>query len=133
MSRDKYTRAEQLEGELIVMKLFARRLWQTLATRAGPAMLATFESGLAEHHQRVVDVAYDAAETVWERHKILVEPCRRVFGYDVAGVQTGGGFPGYPDQGEMYLAKYPGGDERTVTRAQLLMMAGFDPEERAEA
>ena len=73
--------------------------------------------------RRTIDTAFDASEIVWERHRILVEPCRRIMDAPSDAVAFD-----YPTQPEMYLARMPGGEERTIDRAQLMMMAGQDPD-----
>lgn len=121
VSRDAHCRATELENQLMVAKLMARHLWTVLAARIDQATAVLFADGVSADARRVIDVAFDAAEIVWERHRILVEPCRRVLDQRVVGVLVP-----IPAQAEMYLARYPGGEVRNVTRDQLLMMAGMD-------
>jgi hypothetical protein len=121
MSRDARAQIAELEGQITVAKIMARRFWRVLATSVDVAAQALFVDDLQDDARRVVDVAFDAAQIVWAKHRVLVQPCRRLL--DQPCVWTAWS---WPSQDEMYLATYPGGDVRNLSRGQLLMMAGMD-------
>ncbi|MEE8612248.1 MAG: hypothetical protein V3V60_15830 [Sphingomonas aquatilis] len=129
MSRDQRPRADVLEDQLIAAKFMARRLFQALAVRVDVALDVLFDGIGAGNRfvplhgdlQRAIDVAYDAAETVWERHRIRVTPVRRILDGGPYGSMNAG-----PPQDEGYIVTFPNGGTQNVTRAQLLMMAGMD-------
>ncbi|RHW17210.1 hypothetical protein D1610_11720 [Sphingomonas gilva] len=104
-------RALRAEDQLVGAKVLARKMWRTLKARTGWEAEAMFKLQAL----KLLDATYDAAEAVWEQHRIYVEPCRRIL----------------TDQGEMYLGHWPDGTTRNLTRAQLLMMGGQPMEEAA--
>ena len=117
------TPREELENQLTLAKIMARRLWNALRARTGLEAETLFDrDGL-----RIADPAFDAAEIVWERQRILVVPCRTAL--DPGGSDSMAN--AWPTQGEMYLGTWPDGNTRNLTRDQVLMMAGMDPAEAA--
>ena len=125
MSHDQRSHVRELEGrvfelesQVVAAKVVARRLWAALSVRVGFALdvlLEEYDSLL----RRVVDVEFDAAQIVWERHRIVVVPCRVVIDPQ--------------EQHRDFFARYPNGEGRNVSRDQLLMMAGMDPSDAAPA
>lgn len=113
MSKDARARIAELEGQVIVAKIMARRFWAILSARVDLATRMLFADELYPDARRVIDLAFDAAEIVWERHRITVVPARIIL----------------DDQPEAYLARYPGGESRNISREQLLMMAGMDADQ----
>lgn len=111
----------ELEMRLAGAKVMARRLWAALKARTGLEAEALF----AEDALSIVDKAYDAAETLWDRHRVSIQPCRQVA--DSPPVPYADGV--WAAQPEMYLGVWPDGSTRNVTREQLLMMGGRDPDE----
>lgn len=109
----------ELENELAIARIFARKLWQALHARSG-LEIEHFE--LPYEATRMADPAYDAAEIIWKRHRIVIEPCRRILDRKTYGFSSNNA----PDQAEMYIGAWPDGDRRNLTRAQVLMMAGMD-------
>ncbi len=117
-------RLTELEDQLTISRVMARRLWLTLRRRLdGDAVRALLdvEEALSEEGRRTIDAAFDAARLLWERKRILVEPCRVIL-EPKPFASWGAG----PDQGEMYVATLPDGSSQNVSRDQLLMMAGMD-------
>lgn len=117
-------RIADLESQLAIARVMARRLWLTLRRRAdgdGIRALLDVEEALTDDGRRTIDAAFDAARLLWERKRILVEPCRVIL--DPATLDT---WHGGPKQGEMYVATLSDGSTQTVTRDQVLMMAGMD-------
>ncbi|WP_242095470.1 hypothetical protein [Sphingomonas sp. CROZ-RG-20F-R02-07] len=119
--RDGATRIEELENQLVIAKVLARRFWRALASRVDRASAVLFAESLSHEALTVVDSAFDAAEIVWNRQRILVEPVRRLLDAPSARIDHN-----WPVQDEAYLARLPNGETRNLTRAQLLMMAGMD-------
>lgn len=126
--RGERNQVERLEDEVIRLKLLARRLWDVLRKRTGGEIDALF-GDLDLSERRAVDRVFDAVETVWEKHKVLIEPCRLVLD---SGGDLGWGSPAWPTQGECYLGRWPDGSTRNLTRDQVLMMGGQDPVPSAE-
>lgn len=112
---------ERLDDQVIRLRIMARRLWNALRARSGLEAEALFN----DEELRVADIAFDAAETVWESQRISVVPCRTAL--DPAGAMSP--LNGWPTQREMYLGRWPDGSTRNLTREQLLMMAGMDTSE----
>ena len=117
--RGERTRVEELEDQLIMTRVMARRLWNALRARTGLEAEAIFTA----ESMRIADPVFDAAETVWERQRIHIQPCRTVL--DPGG--QAGMSDAWPVQGDMYLATWPDGNTRNLTRDQVLMMGGVDP------
>lgn len=121
--RGERSKVEELEDQVIRLRVLARRLWRTLSARTGLEAEALFDH---DHDaMRVADPVYDAAETVWDRQRILIVPCRVIL--DPGGRASL--LNGWPTQDEMYLVRWPDGSTRNLTRAQVLMMGGQDPDE----
>ena len=109
-----------IEGREISARIMARRFWRALSARKGWEAEALFTHEIL----RIVDPAFDAAMTVWERHRVHVEPCRRGFDETFYGwLPSDGAYR--PDA---YLGIWPDGSKRNLTRDQLMMMGGLDPE-----
>ncbi len=119
-------RAELLEDRVIQLRVMARRLWAALKARTGWEAEALFGHG---EELRAADKAFDAAETIWERHHVTITPCRTILD---PGGRTGMA-DAWPTQHEMYFGLWPDGSTRNVTRKQLLMMAGMDEDEEPAA
>lgn len=123
--RAEQSRCEELENRLIRTQVMARRLWNSLRARTGLEATALFDGD----ELRAADPAFDAAETIWDRERILIAPCRTVL--DPGGAASP--YVGWPTQGEMYVGTWPDGSTRNLTRAQVLMMGGQDPDRPATA
>lgn len=121
MSRDARSRVADLENQVTLAKILARRFWRVLATRVDMATQVLFVHDLSPESRRVVDVAFDAAEIVWQNHRVVVEPCRRLLDPPSNGMPWD-----WPTQDEMFVARYPGGETKNISRDQLMMMAGMD-------
>lgn len=119
--QDMAVRIGELENQLVIAKIMARRCWTALTRRVGREAMDVLAEDLTADACRIVDVAFDAAQIIWERHRILVEPCRRVLDAPKPHLDMN-----WPTQPEAYLAHLPGGETRNLSRAQLLMMAGMD-------
>lgn len=115
------SRAAALEDEVIRLRVLARRLWHALHARTGLEAEALFDG----EDLRIANRALDAALTVWDRQRITIVPIRTIL--DPGGALAAS--HSWPTQGEGYLGRWPDGSTRNLTRAQLLMMAGFDPDE----
>lgn len=124
MSRDERSairtlqnRVHELEGQLVIAKVWARGLWKALSARTGFAVDTFLEAvldGPALEHRRILDVEVDAAEIIWRRHHVLVEPCRVIIDAQ--------------ETIRHFVVRYPNGDTKNVNRDQLLWMAGIDPD-----
>ncbi|WP_198356016.1 hypothetical protein [Sphingomonas sp. TX0522] len=117
-------RIAALESQISIARVMARRLWLTLRRRAdgdGIRALLDVEDALTDDGRRTIDAAFDAACLLWDRKRILVEPCRVIL--DPGTLDR---WHGAPTQGEMYVATLTDGSTQTVSRDQLLMMAGMD-------
>lgn len=116
-AEDELGRLRQIEMREIGARIMARRFWEALKARTGWEAEALFGTDVL----RIVDPTFDAVETVYERHRVTIVPCRSIlddasnFGFDI--------LPGQP---EMYLGRWPDGSTRNLTRDQLLMMGGQD-------
>lgn len=92
------------QPDAIVGKQLARRLWAALKAREGD-YLATF---LSHDAMEILDPTYQAAAVLFGRG-IYVEPCRRLL----------------PAQPVVYLASWPDGSSRNLSKADLLNLAGI--------
>lgn len=92
-------------AETYIARDFARCLFRALKARTG----AELEALLTRDGMMIVDPAFDAADRLYRRARICVEPCRRLL----------------PDQPVAYLARWPNGDSRNLTEAELLTLAGM--------
>lgn len=129
MSRDERStvrtlqgRVHELENQVVVAKLWARRLWAALSARTGHSLQAFLDAtvdGFSGEHRRVLDVDIDAAEIVWERHRVTVVPCRVLIEAQ--------------ERIQHFIVRYPSGESKNINRDQLLWMAGMDPSEAPEA
>lgn len=95
----------------------AQRLWRTLKARTGWEAEALFDD---PEVLRIVDPFFDAVDAIWRAHRVLVEPCRQILDPNPVTLA--------PVQGEMYLGVWPDGSKRNLTRDQVLMMGGQEPE-----
>lgn len=118
--RAERTDAQVLEEQLIAARVFARRLWLALKARSGLEAEALF----AGDELRAADRVFDAVETIWERQRIAVVPCRRLADPSIGMSFMHAG----PGPIEMYLGRWPDGTSRNLTRDQVLMMGGQDVE-----
>jgi len=96
-------RIDELEGKLLIAKSVARNLWALLTIQEHRRL---WEEVFTPEGAAVVDAAFDAAQRLADRERIHVEPCRRIL----------------HGQEESYLAVWPDGHDRWLTRAQLLML-----------
>ena len=98
--------------DALIARGFARRLFNALRARVGDELLALFDDRQA---MLVADPTYDAADRLYRRLGIYVEPCRRIL----------------PSQPVTYLAVWPGGESRNLDEAELLALAGMSVAEPA--
>lgn len=107
---------EALDRQAMLAKIMARRFWAMLTHRLSAQGLSAqlIDDVLSWEARAIVDPTFDAAERLWDREQIFVEPCRRNPGVDI----------------EVYDLVFAGGERRLIDRAQLLMMGGQPPEAR---
>lgn len=116
------TPREELENQVVILRIYARRLWDALRQRNAEAALEVYFN--ANHEgARVIDPMYDAAERIYDQKRIFVVPCRTVLDYSAPFSMNAG----WAAPLEMYLGRWPDGSTRNLTRDQVLMMAGMDP------
>lgn len=92
-------------AETYIARDFARSLFRALKARTG----AELEALLTGDGMMIADPSFDAADRLYHRARIYVEPCRRLL----------------PDQPVAYLARWPNGDSRNLTETELLALAGM--------
>jgi len=102
------------EDQLALLKVLARRMWRLLENRYPHAADALHDEMGCDCHA-LVDQAFEAAAILWERDRIYVEPCRRIL-----DDQRRSSF--------RYLLRWRGGEDRVVAEAELIAMAGLEPE-----
>ena len=100
--------ALQLSADAIIARDMARRLFAALKARTG----AEVDAFLDHSAKEIVDPAYDAADRLYRKSRIYVEPLSRGFFSDL-----------FSDR-RVYLVAYPDGTQRHVTEPELLAMAG---------
>jgi hypothetical protein len=105
----------EASAELAMAKQLSQLMWRIM--RQDQQMLIA--DVLDFEGLQIVDAAFDAAQAVWMRHHIFIEPV--IPKYDSRF------FAG--QNAERYLAIYPNKQRRYLNRAQLLMMGGVhDPD-----
>lgn len=127
------THIEELENQLAITRVMARRLWDTLRQRNAEAAWAAYvgaKLNREDEELRVMDVVFEAAERIFDSKRIAILPCRTIL--DPGGAPTEFSGLAWPAQSEMYLGRWPDGTERNLTRDQVMMMAGMDPPEPHE-
>ena len=100
--------ARELSADAIMARQMARRLFAALKARTG----SDCDMFLDHSANEIVDPAYDAADRLYRKSRIYVEPVPRGF------------FASLFDEPAAYLVAYPDGTQRNVTEAELLAMAG---------
>lgn len=107
------------EYQVTMLKGLCRYLWGLLDRRRGvsadtpgiPDPFKVFDD-LTEFGMAAVDRTFEASLVLLGRDRIYVEPCRRILDHQLDGDWR-------------YLLIYPnGGEQRVVTEAELIAMAG---------
>lgn len=99
-----------LREQLAIARHLARALWTGLNARRGHELEAI--ELFSVEAARIADPVFDAAETIWERQRVFIEPSFRIL--DAQEAPLG------------FIGTWPGGEVRHLSRAQVLMMAGMD-------
>lgn len=100
----------ELSADAIIARHMARRLFAALKARAGSEVMTFLDHSAKE----IVDPAYDAADRLYRKSRIYVEPVSRGF------------FASLFEEPALYLVVYPDGTQRHLAEAELLAMAGVE-------
>ncbi|WP_432769803.1 MAG: hypothetical protein HEQ22_03385 [Sphingopyxis sp.] len=103
---------DALSADAIIARTYARALFRALRERVGNEVAALFAE---EREGRIIaDPAFDAADRLYRKSRIYVEPVARSF------------FAVLFEEAAIYRLIYPDGTQRHVAEADLLAMAGIE-------